>query len=103
MTVVKSLHSGDPDVILWIILKTVSPIQYIIGVVPAIRVLSLAWAPRGFHRAMFMNSVSHGKVWAKNTASSFYKPCLSKNWMLGGYLCKDLSFSPPPHPPTSPS
>jgi hypothetical protein len=40
-------------------------------VVPAIGVLSLARAPRGFQKAVFMNSVSHGKVWTKNTASSF--------------------------------
>jgi hypothetical protein len=46
-------------------------IVYCSTVVPAIRVLSLAWAPRVFHRAMFMNSVSHGKVWTENTASSF--------------------------------
>ncbi len=48
--------------------------QDILSVVPAVRVLSLAWAPRGLHRAMFMNSVSHGKVWTKNAASSLKSP-----------------------------
>jgi hypothetical protein len=36
---------------------------------PAVRVLSPARAPRGLHRASFMNSVSHGKIWTKNAAS----------------------------------
>jgi hypothetical protein len=66
-------------------------------VVPAIRVLSPAWAPRGLHRAMFMNSVCHGKVWTENAASPLEKPCFAKEWMLGGYLSKNLS--PPPPPP----
>jgi hypothetical protein len=72
-------------------------------VVPAIRVLSLAWAPRGLHRAMFMNSVSHGKAWTKNAASPLNKPCFTKECMLGGYLSKNLPFPPPPTslPPTN--
>jgi hypothetical protein len=36
---------------------------------PAVRVLSPARAPRGLHRALFMNSVSHGKIWTENAAS----------------------------------
>ena len=38
-------------------------------VTPAVRVLSPARAPRGLHRALVMNSVSHGKIWTKNAAS----------------------------------
>ena len=66
---------------------------------PAVRVLSPAWAPQGLHRAMFMNSVSHGKAWIKNAASPLKKPCFAKECMFGGYLSKNLSS--PPHPPTS--
>jgi len=65
---------------------------------PAVRVLSPAWAPRGLHRAMFMNSVSHGKVWTENAASPLKKPCFAKKWMLGGYLSKNLSSPPSPQP-----
>ncbi len=72
------------------------------NVPPAVRVLSPAWAPRGFHRAMFMNSVSHGKAWIKNAASPLKKPCFAKECMFGGYLSKNLS-SPPPPPHLSPS
>jgi hypothetical protein len=39
------------------------------AVAPAVRVLSPARAPRGLHRALFMNSVSHGKIWTSNAAS----------------------------------
>jgi hypothetical protein len=39
------------------------------GVAPAARFLSPARAPRGLHRALFMNSVSHGKIWTNNAAS----------------------------------
>ena len=40
-----------------------------LSVSPAAWVLSPARAPRGLHRALFMNSVSHGKIWIKNAAS----------------------------------
>jgi hypothetical protein len=59
---------------------------------PAVRVLSPAWAPRGLHRAMFMNSVSHRKVRTENAASLLKKPCFAKECMFGGYLSKNLSF-----------
>jgi hypothetical protein len=72
------------------------------SVAPVARVLSPAWAPRGLHRAMFMNSVSHGKAWIKNAASPLKKPCFAKECMLGGNLSKNLS-SPPPTPPPPPS
>ena len=65
---------------------------------PAVWVLSPAWAPRGLHRAMFMNSVSHGKVRTENAASPLKKPCFAKECMFGGYLSKNLSFPPPPPP-----
>jgi hypothetical protein len=38
---------------------------------PALGVLSLARASRKFQKAVFMKSVSHGKVWTKNMASSY--------------------------------
>ncbi len=70
-----------------------SGIQYI-PVSPAVWVLSPVWAPRGLHRALFMNSVSHGKIWTENAASPLNKPCFAKECMLGGYLSRNLS--PPP-------
>ncbi len=36
---------------------------------PVARFLSPARAPRGLHRALFMDSVSHGKIWTDNAAS----------------------------------
>ena len=44
--------------------------KMMVYVPPAVRVLSPAWAPRGLHRAMFMNSVSHGKVRTENVPNS---------------------------------
>ena len=41
----------------------------IMDVEPVARFLSPARAPRGLHRALFMNSVSHGKIWTDNAAS----------------------------------
>ncbi len=41
----------------------------ICSVSPAVWVLSPARAPQGLHRALFMNSVSHGKIWTNNAAS----------------------------------
>ncbi len=49
----------------------------------------------GISKAVFMNSVSHGKVWTKNVASSSKNSVFSTSWMYGGYLGKR---SAPPHP-----
>ncbi len=48
--------------------STLGPILFLC-VAPAARFLSTARAPRGLHRALFMNSVSHGKIWTNNAAS----------------------------------
>jgi hypothetical protein len=44
-------------------------VQIFTFVPPAVRVLSPARAPRGLHRALFMNLAPHGKIWTKNAAS----------------------------------
>ncbi len=67
------------------------------SVPPAVRVLSPAWAPLGLHRALFMNSVSHGKIWTENAASP-----LNKQGMFGWYLSKNPPLPPPPPPPPPP-
>ena len=67
---------------------------------PAVRVLSPAWAPRGLHRALFMNSVSHGKIWTENAASPLNKPVLLRRVCLSGISPK-IHPSPPTLPPLS--
>ncbi len=76
-------------------------LNYLIAVPPAVRVLSPAWAPRGLHRAMFMNSVSHGKIWIENAASPLKEPCFAKECMFGWYLSKNPPLPPPTPPPLS--
>ncbi len=56
------------------------------------------WAPPGLHRALFMNSVSHGKIWTVNAASPLNKPCFAKEGMFEWYLSKNPPFPPPPPP-----
>ncbi len=74
----------------WLILNLFS-------VPPAMGVLSRP-GTSGIPKAVFMNSVSHGKVWTKNVASSSKNSVFSTSWMFGGYLGKR---SVPPPPPTS--
>ena len=68
---------------------------------PAVRVLSPAWAPRGLHRALFMNSVSHGKIWTENAASPLNKPVLLRRACLGVIYPRIHPSPPPPPPPPS--
>jgi hypothetical protein len=62
---------------------------------PAVRVLSPARAPRGLHRALFMNSVSHGKIWTKNAASLWKGSIFLKR----ACLVVSVQESTLPHPP----
>ena len=69
----------------------------LILVPPAVRVLSPARAPRGLHRALFMNSVSHGKIWTNNAASLWNSPVFLRRASWCG-VCPENHPSPPPPP-----